>query len=261
MDTVEERPRDAEFNEYRGSADGRFHAAEDYWRPAGTAVHAMADGEVSFSGRMGGYGWLVIVNHPDVNLYSLYGHLSPSRWTPDPGPVTKGDLIGYLGDEWENGGSQDEPLVAHLHLGVRTGQRTDYPGKGEWRWMAGWIELCPSSAGWLQPSTVIAAQTIPEGGWEGPAGGIVEKWWTEGLVVLLMLLGPLFWIAQSIRKQNAVAPFALTVVLVILVRYLSSRGFVLVGAVYVVAGASFVTGIGLAIRRATNGAGGTSASG
>lgn len=253
MDIVEERPRDAEFNEYRGVSDGEFHAAEDYWRPAGTSVHAMADGEVSFSGRMGGYGWLVIVDHPDMNLYSLYGHLSPSRWTPNPGPVAKGDLIGYLGDEWENGGSHDNPLVAHLHLGVRTGQRTDYPGRGEWRWMAGWIKLCPSDSGWLQPSSVIAAQAIPEGGWEGPAGGLLEKWWTEGLVVLLMLVGPLFWITQSIRRQNVVAPFALTIVLVVLTRYLTSRGFVLVGAFYIVAAASLLTGIWLAVRRATIG--------
>jgi hypothetical protein len=80
-----------------------FHAAEDFWRPAATEVYAMADGEVSFSGTMGGYGWLIIVDHPDMNIYSLYGHRSPSRWRADPGPVAKGDLIGYLGDEWENG--------------------------------------------------------------------------------------------------------------------------------------------------------------
>ena len=58
----------------------KYHAAEDYHLPAGTAVYAMADGKVSFSGRMGGYGWLIIVDHPQANLYSLYGHLSPSRW-------------------------------------------------------------------------------------------------------------------------------------------------------------------------------------
>ena len=32
----------------------KYHAAEDYHLPAGTAVYAMADGRVSFSGPMGG---------------------------------------------------------------------------------------------------------------------------------------------------------------------------------------------------------------
>ena len=131
LDVVEEHLHDAEFSEHRDPSGGMFHAAEDFWRPAGTEVYAMADGEVSFSGTMGGYGWLVIVDHPEMNIYSLHGHLSPSRWRADPGPVTKGDLIGYLGDEWENGGSRDEPLRTHLHLGVRAGERTDYPGRGE----------------------------------------------------------------------------------------------------------------------------------
>ena len=35
---------------------GEYHAAEDFFRPAGTPVYAMADGKVSFSGPMGGYG-------------------------------------------------------------------------------------------------------------------------------------------------------------------------------------------------------------
>jgi murein DD-endopeptidase MepM/ murein hydrolase activator NlpD len=133
LDFVEERSHDADFCEHRGSSGGMFRAAEDFWRPAGTEVRAIAAGEVSFSGTMGGYGWLVIVDHPEMNIYSLDGHLSPSRWRVDAGAVARGDLLGYLGDEWENGGSRDEPLVAHLHLGVRVGQSTDYPGRGEWR--------------------------------------------------------------------------------------------------------------------------------
>ena len=58
----------------------QYHAAEDYKRPAGTPIYALADGRISFSGTEGGYGWLIIIDHPQANLYSLYGHLSPSRW-------------------------------------------------------------------------------------------------------------------------------------------------------------------------------------
>ena len=58
--------------------DRLYHAAEDYKRPAGTPVYAMADGIIHYSGTAGGYGWLILIDHPQANLFSLYGHLSPS---------------------------------------------------------------------------------------------------------------------------------------------------------------------------------------
>jgi murein DD-endopeptidase MepM/ murein hydrolase activator NlpD len=155
------------------------HAAEDYRRPAGTPILAVADGRVSFSGRAGGYGWLVIVDHPQANLYSLYGHLSPSRWRIGVGAVRKGQLLAYLGDPDENGGSEAHPLEPHLHLGLRTGQRADYPAKGEWRFMAGWIRSCPADLGWLGPSAVINGQAIPAGGYPSPAPTLLDIWGLE----------------------------------------------------------------------------------
>lgn len=147
----------------------KYHAAEDYKRPSGTPVYSMADGKISFSGPAGGYGWLIIIDHPQANIYSLYGHLSPSRWKLKKGTeVERGALIGYLGDDNENGGSKEQPLDPHLHFGIRAGQTADYPSKGEWRYMAGWITLCPQEVGWLQPSLVITTQEIPEGGYPQP---------------------------------------------------------------------------------------------
>ncbi|MCJ7716605.1 MAG: M23 family metallopeptidase, partial [Anaerolineales bacterium] len=93
-----------------GGSGSKYHAAEDYHLPAGSPVYAFADGEISFSGPMGGYGWLIIIDHPQANIYSLYGHLSPSRWLLKSGTVEKGDLIAYLGDSDENGGSTKNPL-------------------------------------------------------------------------------------------------------------------------------------------------------
>jgi murein DD-endopeptidase MepM/ murein hydrolase activator NlpD len=166
--------------------DGKrmYHAAEDYRRPAGTPVYAIADGVVGYSGPAGGYGWLVIVDHPQSNLYSLYGHFSPSRWSHEPGPVLKGELLGYLGDPWENGGSAENPLDPHLHFGLRAGQRADYPSRGEWRWMAGWITLCPQELGWLQPSLIITTGAVPAGGYPAPDPGFFIKWGIEILVTL-----------------------------------------------------------------------------
>ena len=184
----------------------KYHAAEDYFQPAGTPVYAMADGEVSFSGRMGGYGWLIIIDHPQYNIYSLNGHLSPSRWYMRPGPVEKGDLIGYLGDSHENGGSLEQPLEPHLHLGIRAGQRSDYPVKGEWRWMAGWIRPCPADVGWLRPSEVIAGQSIPDGGYPMPDTDFLAMWGVETLFGLLYLASGLGVLIIATRKNK---PFLL----------------------------------------------------
>lgn len=249
LDFVEVHAHEADFNEHSGRSGGTFHAAEDFWLPAGSEVYAMADGEVSFSGTMGGYGWLIIVDHPEMDFYSLYGHLSPSRWRADPGPVAKGDLIGYLGNEWENGGSRDEPMVAHLHFGVRVGQRTDYPSKGEWRWMAGWINPCPSDLGWLQPSAVVAEQSIPEGGFGGPAGGLFEKWWTELLFVGAYLLAAVWWMIVAIRKHQPLLLLAMAAVFGGLGWYLTNRGFILIAPFYIAGVVSLLTGILILIHR------------
>jgi len=179
-----------------------FHAAEDYLAPAGTPVYAIAGGQVSFSGRRGGYGWLVIVDHPQANLYSLYGHLSPSRWQIDKGPVVQGQLLGYLGDEWENGGSREKPLRTHLHLGIRAGQRADYPTSGEWRWMAGWITPCPSDAGWLMPSAVLSLSQLPEGGFPNPEGNLLEVWIFDIVLGAFYLASAVGMLISLLRRED-----------------------------------------------------------
>jgi hypothetical protein len=179
-----------------------FHAAEDYRRPAGTPVYAMADGQVSFSGPMGGYGWLIIIDHPQANLYSLYGHLSPSRWRITFGAVEKGQLIAYLGDPDENGGSVEEPLEPHLHFGVRAGQKVDYSSRGEWRFQAGWIKLCPQDLGWLQPSALIIAQNIPPGGYPQPAMGFLVRWGMEILLTAIYTIFGIGILLGMVKKKS-----------------------------------------------------------
>lgn len=180
----------------------QYHAAEDYHRPAGTPVYAIADGRISYSGKAGGYGWLILIDHPQANLYSLYGHLSPSRWKLGKGTeVKRGDLIAYLGDPDENGGSPEQPLEPHLHFGIRAGQTRDYPSRGEWRYMAGWIRNCPQDLGWLQPSKVITSQEIPLGGYPQPRVDFFTRWGLELLITGAYTLGGAAMIAQGIRKK------------------------------------------------------------
>ena len=226
-----------------------YHAADDIYKPAGTPVYAMADGKVSFSGPMGGYGWLIIIDHPQANLYSLYGHLSPSRWRLESGEVRKGDLIAYLGDSDENGGSRENPMPTHLHLGVRAGQRSDYPGGGQWRWMAGWIKPCPQDLGWLQPSAVISSQEFPVGGFQPPESPFFEKWVVEIVMSSFYLVGAFSMLIFGTRTDK---PYLLLLsggVLLAAGIYFGSRGwkmsFVLLGLALILA----VSGIYMLIRR------------
>jgi murein DD-endopeptidase MepM/ murein hydrolase activator NlpD len=201
------RPYPAIFCSSRNDGSGRkYHAAEDYFLPAGTPVYVIADGIVSFSGPMGGYGWLIIIDHPQANIYSLYGHLSPSRWRLESGSVKKGDLLAYLGDPDENGGSAEQPLRPHLHFGIRAGQRTDYPGMGEWRWQAGWIRLCPLDVGWLQPSGFITNQEIPPGGFPEPTGNFLEKWGIEIVFCSIYVVGGICAVVFAIKRKKFTFP-------------------------------------------------------
>ena len=181
----------------------QYHAAEDYKRPAGTPVYAMADGRISYSDPAGGYGWLITIDHPLANLYSLYGHLSPSRWKLESGmKVKRGDLIAYLGDPDENGGSAESPLEPHLHFGIRAGQTADYPAKGEWRYMAGWIRLCPQDLGWLHPSLIITGQKIPTGGFPQPRVDFLVRWGGELLISGIYTVSGVGLLVSAIKKKS-----------------------------------------------------------
>jgi murein DD-endopeptidase MepM/ murein hydrolase activator NlpD len=202
----------------------QYHAAEDYHLPPGSPVYAMADGVISFSGPKGGYGWLVIIDHPEANIYSLYGHLSPSRWSIEPGPVERGDLIGYLGDPDENGGTPEEPLRPHLHFAIRAGQRADYPAGGEWRWMAGWIAPCPRDVGWLPPSEIMTSQQIPPGGFQEPPGRFFQKWGFELALLSVYLFGAAFVLVFAVAKRKPFAPVVYSAMLLITGVVLLNKG-------------------------------------
>lgn len=143
-----------EFGYKRSS--GRYHAAEDAMGTPGTSVYAIADGQVSYSSQMNGYGWLIIIDHPDLGVYSLYGHLSTWRFKVTDGYVVKGQLIAYIADDDEDGSGGGYPNWGpHLHFGIRQGMKDDYPSTGDNRWTAGHTYSYPSTLGWIAPSEFI----------------------------------------------------------------------------------------------------------
>jgi murein DD-endopeptidase MepM/ murein hydrolase activator NlpD len=242
------------FTYFSANSDGpestrKHHAAEDFFHPAGTPVYAVADGKVSFSGSMGGYGWLVIIDHPQANLYSLYGHLSPSRWRIEPGPVEKGELIAYLGDSHENGGTLEQPLEPHLHLGLRAGQRADYSPKGELRWMAGWIKPCPQDVGWLQPSEIIASQGIPLGGFPQPAVSFLANWGIEVLFTAIYLIGGMSMLVFAIKKDKPLLIIFSGVVLLATGWFFNNDGWKMSYALFAVAILLLTVGIYKLVRQ------------
>ncbi len=75
----------------------RPHRGVDFAAPAGTPVHAIADGVVTFAGRNGEYGNQVAVDHA-TPWASSYSHLQRfARGIRLGAPVHKGQIIGYVG--------------------------------------------------------------------------------------------------------------------------------------------------------------------
>lgn len=75
----------------------RAHKGVDYAARTGTPVKAAGDGEVSFKGRKGGYGQVLILKHGD-HYETLYAHLSGfKRGLNDGDQVMQGEVIGYVG--------------------------------------------------------------------------------------------------------------------------------------------------------------------
>ncbi len=85
---------------------------------AGTRVHAIARGKVEFSGRLRGYGYLVIIRH-DKNYRSLYAY-NRSVYKKEGEIVKAGDTIAAVG----NSGSQSK---SGLYFEIRKGTAPQNP--------------------------------------------------------------------------------------------------------------------------------------
>ncbi|WP_245220221.1 M23 family metallopeptidase [Pusillimonas caeni] len=94
----------------------RNHKGVDYAAPAGTPIHATADGTVSFIGAQRGYGNVIILQHHG-KYSTLYAHQRGfAKGLKKGSKVEQGQLIGYVGSTgWATG--------PHLHYEFRIGNQ------------------------------------------------------------------------------------------------------------------------------------------
>lgn len=75
----------------------RAHKGVDYAARTGTPVKAVGDGEVTFRGRKGGYGQVIVLKHGE-RYETLYAHLSGFKRDLQQGDrVAQGEVIGFVG--------------------------------------------------------------------------------------------------------------------------------------------------------------------
>ena len=92
------------------SGRNRFHRGLDFAGPQGSKVLALADGVVTYSGKNGGYGNLVELEHTD-GYRTRYAH-NESNLVEVGGVVSKGQPIATMGSTGKSTGT-------HVHVEVR----------------------------------------------------------------------------------------------------------------------------------------------
>lgn len=97
-----------------------FHDGLDIRAPRGRSIHAAADGKVVHSGWMGGYGYTIVLAHPN-GVSTLYGHCS-SLVAKKGETVRSGQVIAKVGSTGRSTGN-------HLHFEVRVKGTTQNPLK------------------------------------------------------------------------------------------------------------------------------------
>ena len=98
----------------------RAHKGIDYAAPTGAPVRTVADGVVTFAGRRGGYGNLILLRHR-APYSTAYGHLSRfAKGIKRGAKVTQGQIIGYVG-------STGLATGPHLHYEFRVNDMQKNP--------------------------------------------------------------------------------------------------------------------------------------
>ncbi|MEE2830196.1 MAG: peptidoglycan DD-metalloendopeptidase family protein [Myxococcota bacterium] len=109
-----------------------IHMGIDVGAPVGTPVHAFGEGRIfkqGYNGAVGDYGYTLVTHHVlgGIDLWALHGHLSAESVVlrAEGAAVQRGEVIGWIGPEDENGGW---PPHLHVQLSSRRPETHDLPG-------------------------------------------------------------------------------------------------------------------------------------
>ena len=124
------------------------HLGVDYWLEAGSPVHTPLEGivySVFNNDHPKDYGPTIILQHESdgILFYTLYGHLNNTSLNVviKGQKVEKGALIGYIGDNYENG-----DWAPHLHFQIildMFDNKNDFPGVASYSETEVWKSICP----------------------------------------------------------------------------------------------------------------------
>ena len=93
-----------------GTRWGKNHNGIDIGCPESTPIYASAAGKVVFSGEKSGYGFLIVIQHPDGS-FTIYAH-NLKNLVQEGGTVKQGEKIALVGQTGKATGP-------HLHFEIR----------------------------------------------------------------------------------------------------------------------------------------------
>lgn len=99
-----------EFDPRRNERDSGYHNGIDIAADTGASIYAVLEGTVVCARAMGDYGNLVVVYHPQLNLYSFYAHASEII-------ANEGQFV-HRADVLAKVGSTGVSTGPHLHFGI-----------------------------------------------------------------------------------------------------------------------------------------------
>jgi lipoprotein NlpD len=111
-------PLQAPVSSLYGTRRGRFHDGIDIDGESGDPIVAAAAGRVVYSGKLGGYGRLIVIKH-DNGYFTAYAH-NENNAVKKGDEVSQGQLIGRVGATGSATGD-------HLHFEVRDKKGTYDP--------------------------------------------------------------------------------------------------------------------------------------
>lgn len=106
-----------------------YHKGIDIGAPEGTVLIAVCDGNISYTGFLGGGGYTITLSHDNFKI--TYCHVSPNFVVTTSDIIKQGEVIGYVGPKYVYGvpgntykDSSGRPTNGaitgcHLHLGIR----------------------------------------------------------------------------------------------------------------------------------------------